>query len=110
MWEMLRDDRKTEEARRQFLEDFFDFEEGMLDRLGLPRRAWYDSHSDTGSFNSPTVPAQAARPTTLLDTSHVFAAPRVTVRRLHLWTARKALKVDADAKHSSKRHGIYGSL
>jgi Methyltransferase domain len=127
VWEMLRDDRKTEEARRQFLDEFFDFEEhvsflslfytrltpldrGMLDRLGLPRRAWYDSHSDTGSFNSPTVPAQVARPTTLLDTSHVFAAPRVTVRRLHLWTARKALEVDADTKHSSKRHGIYGSL
>jgi hypothetical protein len=82
----------------------------MLDRLGLPRRAWYDSDSDTSNFNPSTIQAPAARPTTLLDTSHVFAAPRVTVRRLHFWTARKALEVDADVKRSSKRHGLYGTL
>jgi len=82
----------------------------MLDRLGLPRRAWYDSDRDTGNFDHSTIPTNATRPTTLLDTSHVFAAPRVTVRRLHFWTARKALEVDADVKRSSKRHGLYGTL
>lgn len=82
----------------------------MLDRLGLPRRAWYDSDSDTSSFNPSNIQAHAARPASLVDTSHVFAAPRVTVRRLHFWTARKALEVDADVKRSSKRHGLYGAL
>ena len=82
----------------------------MLDRLGLPRRAWYDSDSDTNSLNPSSTQARAARPTTLLDTSHVFAAPRVTVRRLNFWTARKALEVDGDVKRSSKRHGLYGTL
>lgn len=87
------------------------FYRGMLDRLGLPRRVWYDdSDCDTSNSNLSTVQAHAVRPTTLLDTSHVFAAPRVTVRRLHFWTARKALEVDADVKRSSKRHGLYGTL
>lgn len=87
------------------------FDRGMPDRLGLPRRVWYDdSNGDTSNPNPSTAQAHAVRPTTLLDTSHVFAAPRVTVRRLHFWTARKALEVDADVKRSSKRHGLYGTL
>jgi len=112
VWEMRPPNQKTEVDRRKFVDEFFDFEEGMLNRLGLPRRAWYDSDSDSTSscINPSTIQTHAAPPTTLLDMSHVFATPRVTVRRLHFWTARKALAVDTDVKRSSKRHGFYGTL